>query len=64
MQGEFNGTRRGGQLMYTYNNYGFYGQLGVQTAQDNARVWDGYDERNVDSGFNLALGYTFDDVLF
>ncbi|WP_202107626.1 porin [Succinivibrio dextrinosolvens] len=70
VQGKFNGERRGGQLMYTYDNYGFHAQAGVQTAQDNAKVvgndyfYDGADEFAVDSGFNGALGYTFDDVVF
>ncbi len=65
VQGQFNGQRRGGQLMYVYDNYGFHAELGAQTAQDNAKVWEGLAGRtNVDSGFDGALGYTFDDVLF
>jgi predicted porin len=65
MQGQFNGQRRGGQLQYIYNNYGFYAQLGVQTAQDDAKIWgDVVGQRDIDSGFDLALGYTIDDVLF
>ena len=35
VQGKFNSERRGGQLQYTYDNYGFFAQAGVQTAQDN-----------------------------
>jgi len=75
VQGKFNGARRGGQLQYVYDNYGFYAQLGAQTAQDSARLIDADVVVNgttykkdtkfaVDSGFNGALGYTFDDVLF
>jgi len=71
LSGNFNGARRGGQLTYTYDNYGFHTELGVQTAQDNAKVYSDKagaigikDTFAVDSGFNLALGYTFDDVVF
>ena len=72
LSGNFNGERRAGQITYTYDNYGFHGQLGVQTAQDNAKVFKdkhkilGYadDKYAVDSGFSAALGYTFDDVVF
>ena len=63
VQGIFNGERRGGQMMYTYDNYGFHGQLGVQTAQDNARI-NNDNRYAVDSGFNGALGYTFENVVF
>ena len=62
-EGDFTGERRGGQLTYVYDNYGFHAELGAQTAQDDARVWDG-KKFDVDSGFNGALGYTFDDVVF
>ena len=73
VSGNFNGQRRNGQITYTYDNYGFHGQLGVQTAQDNAKVFSdkhnafGYSKFNkyaIDSGFSAALGYTFDDVVF
>jgi len=71
VQGKFNGERRGGQITYIYDNYGFHGELGGQTAQDSAAVVSstnvglaGNDTWAVDSGFNGALGYTFDDVVF
>jgi len=70
VQGKHNGERRGGQLQYTYDNYGFFAQAGVQTAQDNAKLVDneyfngGSDKFAIDSGFNGALGYTIDDVVF
>ncbi|WP_202107627.1 porin [Succinivibrio dextrinosolvens] len=72
LSGNFNGARRGGQLAYTYDNYGFHAQLGVQTAQDKAKVFSNKhkvfavasDSFAVDSGVNGALGYTFDDVVF
>lgn len=75
VQGNFNGSRRAGQLMYTYDNYGFHGQFGVQTAQDNVVLFEGDKSGrfagnvaagnvDVDSGFSAALGYTFDDVVF
>ncbi|WP_031492645.1 porin [Succinivibrio dextrinosolvens] len=69
--GNFNGERRGGQLQYTYENYGLHAQVGVQTAQDSAKVFKDKhgvfaltDSYAVDSGFNASLGYTFDDVVF
>lgn len=67
VQGRFNGERRGGQLQYIYDNYGFYAQAGLQTAQDNAKIAGDFkdtDHYGIDSGFNGALGYTFDDVVF
>ncbi|WP_295362702.1 porin [uncultured Succinivibrio sp.] len=72
VQGKFNGERRGGQITYIYDNYGFHGELGGQTAQDNAAMVSapnlgldkGADAWAIDSGFNGALGYTFDDVVF
>ena len=72
VQGKHNGERRGGQLQYTYDNYGFFAQAGVQTAQDSAKLVDseyfygadGSDKFAIDSGFNGALGYTIDDVVF
>ncbi|SKA71317.1 porin [Succinivibrio dextrinosolvens DSM 3072] len=69
VQGKFNGERRGGQLQYTYDNYGFFAQAGVQTAQDKAAMIDNKyfnadDSYAIDSGFNGALGYTIDDVVF
>ncbi|SFK51191.1 porin [Succinivibrio dextrinosolvens] len=72
-QGNFNGARRAGQLMYTYDNYGFHGQLGIQTAQDNAPVFANdkgaiapfnANTFDVDSGFSSALGYKTGDVVF
>ncbi len=69
VQGKHNGERRGGQLQYTYDNYGFFAQAGVQTAQDNAKLVDSEyffenDKYAINSGFNGALGYTIDDVVF
>lgn len=73
VQGNFNGARRAGQFMYTYDNYGFHGQLGVQTAQDSAPIFDSDKGKNsifksksyaVDSGFSTALGYKTGDVVF
>ena len=74
VQGNFNGARRPGQIMYTYDNYGFHGQLGIQTAHDDVAVFANdkgsglkpfaANSFDVDSGFNAALGYTFDDVVF
>ena len=72
VQGHFDHSRRQGQVMYTYDNYGVHGQLGIQTAQDNVPVirnkfhnlGSKYKDRwDIDSGFSSALGYTFDDIL-
>ena len=71
VQGHFNHSRRPGQIMYTYDNYGFHGQLGIQTAQEHVAVLKNKfhnlggrykDSWDIDSGFSTALGYTFDDV--
>lgn len=73
VQGHFNHSRRPGQFMYTYDNYGFHGELGLQTAQDRVSVVKNKfhnlgskykDSWDIDSGFSSALGYTFDDVWF
>ncbi|WP_295354255.1 porin [uncultured Succinivibrio sp.] len=62
LQGSYNGDRRGGQLTYIYENYGFHAQAGVQTAQDSGKV--GGNAKQVDSGFNAALGYKTGDIVF
>ena len=73
VQGHFNHSRRPGQIMYTYDNYGFHGQFGIQTAQEHAAVIRNKfhnlggkykDSWDIDSGFSSALGYTFEDVWF
>ncbi|SFS75409.1 Outer membrane protein (porin) [Succinivibrio dextrinosolvens] len=69
VQGKLNAERRGGQLMYTFDNNGFFAQAGVQTAQNNAALIDNqyfFDEDSyaIDSGYNGVLGYTFEDVVF
>lgn len=69
VQGKLNNERRGGQLMYTFDNNGFFAQAGVQTAQNKAALIDSTyfadeDEYAIDSGYNGVLGYTFEDVLF
>ncbi len=73
LQGHFDHSRRPGQFMYTYENYGFHGQLGLQTAQDRVALLKNKfnnlgskykDSWDIDSGFSSALGYTFDDVWF
>ena len=73
LQGHFDHSRRPGQVMYTYDNYGLHVQLGLQTAQDKVHVLRNKfgnfgskykDSWDIDSGFSSSLGYTFDDVWF
>lgn len=69
VQSVYNSEYRGGQIQYVYDNYGMHAQFGLQTAQDKAKVakshlsyFDREDSFAVDSGFNFALGYTFDEI--
>lgn len=57
------------QLQYGFAGEGFHTKLGILSSQNQAKVASsliGYFDRAegfaVDSGINLALGYTFDDV--
>ena len=55
---------RNGTLKYEYDNHGIYASASLQTAADSQPVYGEDDAMNVDSGFALSTGYTFDDVLF
>jgi len=55
---------RSGTLKYEYDNHGIYASASLQTAADNQPVYGEDEKMNVDSGFALSAGYTFDDVLF
>lgn len=62
VQGDTNGNRRPGTIRYIYDNNGLYASASLQVAQDNVTVLD--QKLDVESGFSLGLGYTFDNVVF
>ena len=62
MQGETNGDRRSGTFRYIYDNNGLYAAASFQIAQDQIKV-EG-EKVDVENGFGLGLGYTFDNVVF
>ncbi|MGN1281500.1 MAG: porin [Succinivibrio sp.] len=61
-QGLINGDRRTGMIRYVYDNNGLFASASYQTAQDDTTVRGA--KVNVEGGFSLAAGYTFDDVVF
>ena len=61
-QGSINGDRRTGMFRYVYDNNGFFGSVSYETASDETTV-SGQDA-NVEGGFAVAAGYTFDNVVF
>ena len=62
VQGDTNGNRRPGTVRYIYDNNGLYAAASFQVAQDEVKVLD--QKVDVESGFGLGLGYTFDNVVF
>lgn len=62
VQGDTNGNRRPGTVRYIYDNNGLYAAASFQVAQDKVKVLD--QKVDVESGFSLGLGYTFDNVVF
>lgn len=62
VQGDTNGNRRPGTIRYIYDNNGLYASASLQVAQDKVTVLD--QKLDVESGFSLGLGYTFDNVVF
>ena len=62
MQGETNGDRRSGTFRYIYDNNGLYAAASFQIAQDQIKVAG--EKVDVENGFGLGLGYTFDNVVF
>ena len=62
VQGETNGDRRSGTFRYIYDNNGFYAAASYQIAQDQVKVAG--NKLDVENGFGLGLGYTFDYVGF
>ena len=62
VQGDTNGNRRTGTVRYIYDNNGLYASASLQVAQDKVTVLD--QKLDVENGFGLGLGYTFDNVVF
>lgn len=62
VQADTNGNRRPGTVRYIYDNNGLYAAASFQVAQDKVKVLD--QKVDVESGFSLGLGYTFDNVVF
>ena len=62
VQGDTNGNRRPGTVRYIYDNNGLYAAASFQVAQDEVKVLD--QKLDVENGFGLGLGYTFDNVVF
>ena len=62
MQGNTNGDRRNGTIRYIYDNNGIYAAAAFQTAADGIKVAG--DKIDVQNGYSVGLGYTFDNVVF
>ena len=62
VQGDTNGDRRSGTFRYIYDNNGLYASASFQTAQNQVKVAG--EKVDVENGFGLGLGYTFDNVVF
>ena len=63
VQGDTNSDRRSGTFRYIYDNNGLYASASFQFAQDDVDVAF-KDDVDVEDGFGLGLGYTFDNVVF
>ena len=57
-----NGDRRNGLFRYDYNNNGLFASVTYETAADNQKIFG--QKFDVQNGYAVALGYTFDNVLF
>ncbi len=62
VQGDTNGNRRPGTVRYIYDNNGLYAAASFQIAEDGVKVAG--KKLDVEDGFGLGLGYTFDNVVF
>ena len=62
VQSDTNGDRRPGTVRYIYDNNGLYAAASFQFAQDQVKVAG--NKLDVENGFGLGLGYTFDNVVF
>ena len=57
-----NGDRRNGLFRYDYNNNGLFASVTYETAADNQKIFG--QKFDVQNGYAVALGYTFDNVVF
>lgn len=57
-----NGDRRNGLFRYDYNNNGLFASVTYETASDNQKIFG--QKFDVQNGYAVALGYTFDNVVF
>lgn len=57
-----NGDRRNGLFRYDYNNNGLFASVTYETASDNQTIFG--QKFDVQNGYAVALGYTFDNVVF
>ncbi len=57
-----NGDRRNGLFRYDYNNNGVFASATFETAGDDQKIFG--TKYNVQNGYAVALGYTFDNVVF
>ena len=57
-----NGDRRNGLFRYDYNNNGLFASVTYETASYNQTIFG--QKFDVQNGYAVALGYTFDNVVF
>lgn len=57
-----NADRRNGLFRYDYNNNGLFASVTYETASDNQTIFG--QKFDVQNGYAVALGYTFDNVVF
>lgn len=57
-----NGDRRNGLFRYDLNNNGLFASVTYETAADDQKIFG--TKFDVQNGYALALGYTFDNVVF
>ncbi|WP_281756746.1 porin [Succinatimonas hippei] len=62
-----NDDKRDGNIMYTWNGYGFTVNLNYQTAKDSQQVdgaWAVNEKLDIDNAYGISVGYQSPDVLF
>ena len=64
-----NDDKRDGNIMYTWNGYGFTVNVNYQTAKDQQQVdgawFDGAERKlDIDNAYGISVGYQSPDVLF
>ena len=57
-----NGDRRNGLFRYDYNSNGLFASVTYETAADDQKIFG--KKFDVQNGYAVALGYTFDNVVF